>query len=304
MSLAEELIAALKPLEVRARRLVLETPGVRATVPMVRGVWGAALHDLDPKAYAAVFEGSDRAPPAYVLRPSPPDPGESPALDWIVPGPGLDHDASLLRAWDVASGMGLGPGRRRFRIRGFRLLGPTGAGPLALHAPGRGWSLARATLGVPGDPGRAPCRLRFDAPLRILRRGALIEAPDLSDLVLAALRRLEAYLPEDAAPPRALRERALALARETPAKPWEGERLDLRRWSARQREEVELRGVRGALELPEGLGELHPLFAAARWLHLGKGTVMGLGEPTVEPLEASDLVQGRCGRRGAPSELA
>ena len=27
------------------RRLLLRTPGLEATVPMLRGVWGAALHD-------------------------------------------------------------------------------------------------------------------------------------------------------------------------------------------------------------------------------------------------------------------
>ncbi len=75
---------------------------------------------------------------------------------------------------------------------------------------------------------------------------------------------------------------ALETARRTPAGAWQGERLDLRRYSARQHAELEFRGVTGCLDLPQGPGELWPLLAAATWLHLGKGTVMGLGQVLVE----------------------
>src|SRR5436190_859080 len=54
--------------------------------------------------------------------------------------------------------------------------------------------------------------------------------------------------------------------------------------AARRQAEVELRGVSGCLDLPEGAGELWPLLAAAMWLHLGKGTTLGLGELQVLPL--------------------
>lgn len=36
-------------------------------------------------------------------------------------------------------------------------------------------------------------------------------------------------------------------------------------------------GVVGHLDLTRGAGPLLPLRLAARWLHLGKGTVVGLG---------------------------
>ena len=61
-------------------------------------------------------------------------------------------------------------------------------------------------------------------------------------------------------------------------------RLDLHRYSGRQRAELELRGVAGYLDLPYGPGEVWPQLAAAQWLHLGKGTVMGLGQLIVQPL--------------------
>jgi len=128
------------------------------------------------------------------------------------------------------------------------------------------------------------CRLCFHAPLRLMRRGTLTAAPTLPDLVVAAARRVKTYLDSTLHPAwDDLTRQALELARNTPTTPWQGDRLDLRRYSGRQQAELELRGVSGSLGLPRGPGELWPLLAAAQWLHLGKGTVMGLGQLNVEP---------------------
>jgi|GEM_PF-743901 len=329
----QRLIAALQAVFVLPRRMLLETPGVQATVPMLRGVWGAALHDLDPVAYAAVFAPNDQAsgsgnpdpppwppphragpalaqaqancpasqgspPPAqggtmaagYVLRPAPADPTFAPAVEWILLGHALQYDFTLCRAWDVASGMGLGPQRRRFHIRRILALGPDGR-PADQMAP---WPLSAVRWG-PLSPSQSnppreltphqPCRLWFPAPLRLMRRGGLIERPTLADLVVAACRRVQSYLPpQRRAAWDELTQQALALARATPNGPWRGQRLDLHRYSGRQRAQVELRGVSGCLDLPRGPGPLWPLLAAACWLHLGKGTVMGLGQLHVEEL--------------------
>lgn len=75
----------------------------------------------------------------------------------------------------------------------------------------------------------------------------------------------------------------LEAADSLPSGPWRGKRLDLVRYSGRQREEIELRGVAGSLDLPQGPGGVWPLLAAARWLHLGKGTIMGMGKIDVVP---------------------
>lgn len=339
--LAERLSAALSAVRVLPRRMLLDTPGVAATVPMLRGVWGAALHDLDPAAYAAVFGPNDQAargpnarrqtgaaPPhrvaaglpapagpaaaggpeaagpvggteaaAYILRPAPPDPQFAPAIEWILIGDATQHDFPLCRAWDVASGMGLGPQRLRFHLRRTLVLRPDGqavdhAAPWPLsdvrwraqaHAPGPGGGRQ-----LPDEPARElapdePCRLVFPAPLRLLIRKQLIETPTLADLVVAAGRRVRAYLPDGlGADWDTLCRQALDVARGRPAAAWQGARLDLHRYSGRQHAELELRGVAGSLDLPQGPGELWPLLAAAQWLHLGKGTVMGLGQLVVD----------------------
>ena len=81
---------------------------------------------------------------------------------------------------------------------------------------------------------------------------------------------------------RAVQQEAAGLA----ASAWHGERSDLVRWSAAQRREIDLHGVTGGLELPAGPGQLWPLFAAASWTHVGKGTVFGLGELRITTLSS------------------
>jgi hypothetical protein len=71
----------------------------------------------------------------------------------------------------------------------------------------------------------------------------------------------------------------------TASRLWQGERLDFHRYSGRQKTEITLEGVAGSIDLPEGPGELWPLFAAGMWLHVGKGTTMGLGQVTIQPLD-------------------
>jgi hypothetical protein len=278
---ADAVSSVLGHVRIWPRRLLLSTPNVEATVPMLRGVWGAALHDLDMNAFARVFEPPAPAVPGYLLRPAPFDPSTAPALDWFLIGAATDDELVLRRAWDVASGRGLGPQRRPFLVRQFLDLGPDGRSTVR-PCP---WALAEATW--PGDPG-VPCRLAFPAPLRLLRRGRLLEKPSLADLVVAAHRRVAAWMPPaQSAVWLSLRDALLEMARQLPSA-WFGNRLDLQRYSARQEIEVELRGVSGYLEMPGGVGTLAPLLAAASWLHVGKATVFGLGQILLDTRSTSD----------------
>jgi hypothetical protein len=290
MSITREIQTILSQVQILPRRLSLLTPQVTATVPMLRGVWGAALHDLDSEAYCAVFLGegspSERVP-LVVLRPAPPSAEDFPALDWILVGNGLEYDAVLLRAWDIASGMGLGTDRRRFHIRSCRPLSPQGELLPSVREP-RAWSLLQAVWPLGGTPDSTPCRLRFPAPLRLLRQHRLIEQPTPTDLIVAAIRRLEAFLPSPAREALArMKPTLIDQARTCRAGNWSGQRLDLLRYSGRQKRELEMRGVSGYLDLPDGPGPLWPLLAAAQWLHLGKGTVVGMGQLVVEPIMQS-----------------
>ena len=266
-------------------RVLLETPGVAATVPMLRGVWGAALWEMDRATYDRVFEGiggSDSTvphekTPLYILRPALPDPAFAPAMEWILLGQAVPQGRVLAEAWQRAAEAGLGPQRRPFKLRQWLSLAPDGR-----QAEKRGpWRLGQCAWPCE-QPETTACQVRFDSPLRLRRRGRLIEKPSLADLVVAAARRVGSFLAAVELPAwKSLEPELLAWARQTPEGPWRGERLDLVRYSGRQRRELDLHGVCGSLTLPEGPGPLWPLLAAASWLHLGKGTVMGMGQPNI-----------------------
>jgi hypothetical protein len=272
----EALRRCLAQAVVRAWRLHLETPTVEATVPMLRGVWGAALHDRQPELYRSLFEGGAGGTPGYVLRPAPREAEPAPALEMILFGPaGTEAEARLWASWEGALGKGLGPRRAPARLAEVRPMAWDGT---ALSPGRRQPGFALYPLPWPGGDPAGACWLRFSAPLRLMRNGRLTLQPSLADLAMAALRRLHALFHAQAEPVWAERQEWLRLAWTVPCAPWQGGPLDLVRYSGSQKGEIELRGVAGGLFLPEGPGPLTELLAAAGWLHLGKGTVMGLGQ--------------------------
>ena len=286
--LERALVSLANRVEVSARRLFLDTGSVRATVPMLRGVWGKALRSLDRRAYERVFAGHRKTVatassgvernPLYVMRPAPADPAISPALDWIVIGAAREFEEVLVHAWSVAGDFGLGARREPFRIRATHRLGPDeGTLSRSLY-----WRLSEACLSE-GSKRPAPCTLRFIAPLRILRKGKLIHSPTFVDVAVATFRRLLLLAGEAVPSSTSLARSVREVAAATPAEPWIGDRIAFVRWSASQQKELTLRSVSGYLHLPEGPGCLQALLDVARWIHVGKGTPFGLGQLCVEP---------------------
>ena len=273
-------------IRVKAWRIELTTPCLRATIPMLRGVWGRALRHLDAEAYRLIFVGDGPAHqrlPRYVLRPAPPDPRTAPAIDWILLSVTPALEALAWRAWDVACGMGLGPERTPFHLRDRFTLDAGG------H-PSKGreyeWDLSRAEWPLDGDPARTPCRVTFGSPLRLTRRGVLLDAPSLADITVAATRRITNLA--DVSDDECQRKLTMAARREADSiasGPWEGVRADLVRWSGTQQREIDLYGVTGGLDLPRGSRSLWPLLAACQWTHIGKGTVFGLGGLQISPMD-------------------
>ena len=106
-----------------------------------------------------------------------------------------------------------------------------------------------------------------------------MEEPTLTDVVVAACRRVKAYLDDGyQAGWSRISDEAIELSRCVPCGPWKGGRLDLERYSGSQERELEIRGVSGALDLPRGPDQLWPLLAASQWIHVGKSTNVGLGQ--------------------------
>lgn len=287
-TLDQPLTEILTDIHVRAWRLCLDTCGVEVTVPLLRGVWGAALHRRAPDVYQALFEGSADRVPAYVLRPAPAPTVLTAAVDFIVFGRApAAAEREVWAAWDDALRAGLGSQRVPARLVQVRPLAWDGT-PLSPGITQPGFPLW--PLSWPLRDPATPCVLRFPSPLRLLRDGRLIIRPTVADLTVAALRRIQSLVPSRADAVRVIQPAILDLAREIPAYDWLGESLDLRRYSGRQRTEIEMRGVVGELVLPEGPGPLADLLLAATWTHLGKSTVMGLGQLLIDP---ADFPPGR-----------
>lgn len=289
MDLKNRLLNLLDRIRITPHRVLLDTGHVRASVPMLRGVWGRALRHLDGNAYAQVFEGRGTTnrygvgqTPLYIIRPSPADPDLAPAMDWILIGQAERFDDILLRAWDVASGMGLGADRIPFSVRQVSWLDSRSV----MTSGKQSWSLRESAEAMHAErPNANPIELRFDVPLRLLRRGELITRPTFTDLAVALTRRLlilgdgEMRIDDHG-----LTNEVSIVAARIPASPWHGQRSDFVRWSATQQREVDLRGVTGAIKLPDGAGDLWPLLAAGIWIHAGKGTVFGLGQMQTMPV--------------------
>ena len=283
LSLERQLLCLLDRIEVSPRRLLLSTGNVRATVPMLRGAWGRALKHLDAGAYACVFEGRKQTAsrgverqPLYLIRPSPADPAFAPALDWILIGAARQFERALWHAWTVAAEAGIGPRRMPFGIRQALWLDSRSA----TTREEQRWPLREAADTMRQNASMTgTIRLRFRAPLRLLRQGRLIERPTFTDIALSMSRRLVALDGTmESAEARALLDAVLVSAAQVPRGAWEGSQSDFVRWSGSQNREIEMHGVAGSLDLPEGPGALWPLLAAGQWLHVGKGSVFGLGE--------------------------
>ncbi len=277
--LTQELRRCLSGLPVRAWRMHLDTPDVHAHTPMLRGVWGKALYETDLALYRTLFEGGPGGIPRYLIRPAPAHARPAPAVEFILFGPvdEATEDVCWI-AWEKALRGGLGADREPARCVEVRPLAWDGT---ALEPGLRQPGFALAPLAWPGDIHSA-CRLVFPAPVRLLREGKLIATPSLADLTLATLRRVQAFLGETATDVWQSRHDWLERARQVATSPFQGGPLDLVRYSGRQQGEIELRGVAGELILPAGPGVLADVLLAARWLHVGKGTVMGMGEVRIE----------------------
>lgn len=291
------------------RRIELESVDPETSAAELRGVWGAALRSMDETAYGRVFGGEGSAP-AYAIFGVRADPGagrlQFETVDW---GPARGCESLLLAAWEVAAHRGLGAADRRGRRRPFHVSRIVNLNP---------WSGVDPDAVTPSadpvhSPASAPCRITFPSMLRLNRRGMITE-PTWPDLALAACRRLEgcakadetrdparsegstpapAALGESFPGWRELEKTALDRARATPATAWQGEPAGFRRYSGSQRRVIEIWGVRGSLELPEGPGGLAPLLDVMRVLGIGKETVFGEGRAEITIVAA----QGPAGKR-------
>ncbi|MCL6502449.1 MAG: CRISPR system precrRNA processing endoribonuclease RAMP protein Cas6 [Pirellulales bacterium] len=200
------------------------------------------------------------------------------AVGWAKP---------VFTAWAALGRNGLGPGGGRYVIERVcsRAPGMAGeaqtvyardsgewcdpaAGPLGRWAPEH-WSGARRV------------QARFCTPTRVYSDGCVTRSPAFSELVRALLRRASSLAYFHCG-------RALELDFARLVSEARGVRMRMAqtwwqrqsRYSKRQGQHVDMSGLLGRIEYEaesvEALARYRDLLAAGSWLHVGKGTVMGL----------------------------
>jgi hypothetical protein len=199
----------------------------------------------------------------------------------------------IISAWQRALRFGLGQARIPGHLQAVASLDalaqktplfPPGAGAASEPAP----LLDLAALVRTGHPEPAALELRFESPLRLqheskpLRPDQLTPRNFMSHLLRRITLMLDVHMGIRPAPfdVGAVLTLANQVAHDSRALQWH----DLRRYSARQGQELPQGGVQGAWIWKGPLAQLLPWLLLGQWLHVGKGATAGLGGYTVRAL--------------------
>lgn len=252
-----------------------------------------ACPDLPACAYGVLFETPvqpaafpvlrlyEKAPHPFVLRPPDDRRRHIPRGDLLHFGLtpiGLAHDALplFLHAFDQMGASGNYGGR--FRVATVRSALQPG---LVVASDQNATTAAVPPMWTaPPEPtGEITIALQFPWPLRLVVDRELSSAPQFIDLIRGLLRRLHvlATLYGGCTAPFEVLHPLLDLARTARHLELNWRHTPLERHSLRQNQTLPLDGVTGGLTVRGPLGPLVPFLEAGRWLHVGKGTSLGLG---------------------------
>jgi CRISPR/Cas system endoribonuclease Cas6 (RAMP superfamily) len=214
-------------------------------------------------------------------------PGEPLAFHLVLIGRGMEFLPYVVAAVEAQGQWGLGPERGRYILLRVEDAspGPQAGQQLIFDGPARRFVNGPRTMtvgqaGLEGEEWRCTTKvaLRFLTPTRLKQRGRLTDALDFSLLVRSLLRRVW-WLAEAHCDQRWEGDYRELLTR---AEKVRVARSDLRwqdwtRYSARQRQRLLMGGFMGEVEFEGELSSFLPLLKMGEALHVGKGTVYGLG---------------------------
>ncbi|MEP7009317.1 MAG: CRISPR system precrRNA processing endoribonuclease RAMP protein Cas6 [Acidobacteriota bacterium] len=228
---------------------------------------------LEPLSFLA---GVTTAPRPYLFEPRSTTTtlavGETLGFDLLLFGRAIELQRYALAAVERLAAGGLGAavaGRKaEFAVAGVEPIPPSGA-PLP-NEP------------LPGDGHRV--RLRFVTPVRLLDHKRVVPPDRPRALAFAMIRRL-LELAHFHAPDSTIDWTFKPLLEHAGTLEVVGTDLrfhDVERYSQRQQTHTPLGGYEGTLDLRGDLEPLAPLLRAAEVIHVGKGTVFGLGQLAIE----------------------
>ncbi len=288
-TLADDLRVILRGIAIRATRFGIDCdyPGITPT--KLRSLFGLALKQTSEATYRRVFEPPGSRPRPFVIR-SRSD--ERPGFEFIAFADTINDAEIINAAWQRAADIGFTERRERFpfTITSAECLEADGQ-PCGHFLHNGIWSAHTANCGTMTP--NASAAIYTLSPLRLLqsqmkqprRRGdrPLLQNPTLNDVVTAGIRRISQLADVPRSHTESLVKAALAACPDSQFDRLTVQSLD--RFSRNHNDRIRMDGVIGRLNLPAGTGPFFSLLHALQWLHVGKGTVHGLGRIELRSVE-------------------
>jgi hypothetical protein len=217
-------------------------------------------------------------------------PGETFAFDLLLIGRAIDFLPYFVFTFQELGRAGLGAGRGKFDVaevhsKGLgdpELIYTSRDGTLRPH----GGSITASDLvgdHLSAEMAKHDLMVRFLTPTRIRTEGTIRHEVTFADFARALLRRLSSLCYfhcgcELDADFQGLIERAAAIRTVDSDLRWQHQE----RFSSRQKQDIYMGGIVGTIRFaapdPAAWHPYLPLLSAGQWVHVGKGTVMGLGK--------------------------
>ncbi len=248
------------------------------------------LFETPPPENTRFMRRSNAAPHPFVLSPDPAlrqlAEGEQTSLALTLIGDAAKQLPYFVHAFQRAGARGVGVGDGRFELAGVEQEAVPGSGQWEAIMHDGGLSpMSPAVPQVPAVPDRVTMALH--SPLRLKHRDRFLSPRyfPFSGVVANLLRRysMTSYFHNDTVVEMDFRdwvERASAVEHENAELRW----FRWNRYSSRQHKKIGMDGIVGHVTFDgEAIAPFWPLLWLGQWLHLGKGTSMGLGRYRIGP---------------------
>lgn len=256
------------------------------------------LFETPPPAGAAMLRKYPAAPHPFLIHPDATHhkryaPGEAFSLDLTLIGRANHQLPYLLHALRQAGVKGIGQGRGRFLIEAVSQALPGEGFSLIYQDGGRLAALPPQAPAIPPPPD-GWCTMVLTSPMRVQHQERLMgkETFSFRGLIAALLRRLSllAYFHADSpieADFRALVDQASAVCPTAASLSW----YDWERYSSRQKTALQMGGLIGWVTFAgSDLASFWPWLWVGQAVHVGKGTVMGLGGYRIEAASLPNMI--------------
>jgi len=241
---------------------------------------------------AKIMRKYEAAPHPFIIEPPREqrrgyEPGEEIGFGLVLVGRAIDYLPYFIYTFDELGKSGIGKGRGRFELKAVKSGGKTIYSSETKMLTEFGRTLLPFNADLFNSEGSPPSEmtLNFLTPTRIAYNGRLTLQMGFHTIVRNLLRRISLlsyfHCEKNGGPAldfKGIIEKAEAVRIVDRKLRW----YDWERYSGRQEKRINMGGFVGAISFAGDLGPFAPLIKAGEVLHVGKGTVFGLGKYEVK----------------------